>query len=262
MTALLRAAHIGPAAAVVVLATLLAIAMGLDPSRVALVAAAVATGQLTIGWSNDLIDEPRDRLAQRADKPLVTGEISRRAVAAACGAALVGTGVLSFACGWWAGVAHLCCVAAGWAYNLGVKATVWSWLPYAVSFGGLVVFVALAGPDAAPPPAWLPLVAALLGVGAHLLNALPDLRDDELTGVQGLPHRLGPRWIAPVAAAILATATVVAVIGAGPSPPVAALTLLATAGLAGLVLAGRGPVPFAAAVAIAGVDVLMLLAAS
>src|SRR3712207_7375206 len=36
-----------------------------------------------------------------------------------------------------------------------------------------------------------------LGVGAHLLNVLPDLEDDAATGVRGLPHVLGPRRIAP-----------------------------------------------------------------
>jgi hypothetical protein len=41
-----------------------------------------------------------------------------------------------------------------------------------------VVFVSL---PAAPEllPRWTPLAAALLGVGAHLLNVLPDLGDDE-----------------------------------------------------------------------------------
>ncbi len=36
---------------------------------------------------------------------------------------------LSLASGWRAGVAHLVAVAGGWAYDLGLKRTVWSWLP-------------------------------------------------------------------------------------------------------------------------------------
>ena len=95
------------------------------------------------------------------------------------------------------------CVAAGWAYNLGLKRTWWSWLPYAVAFGALPAFVSLAGPDGEAPPWWWPVAGALLGVGAHLLNVLPDLADDEATDVRGFPHRLGPRRIPGVAAAVL-----------------------------------------------------------
>ena len=53
----------------------------------------------------------------------------------------------------------------------------------------------------------MPVAGALLGVGAHLVNALPDLADDEATGVRGLPHRLGPRWTPPVATAVLVLAS-------------------------------------------------------
>ena len=47
------------------------------------------------------------------------------------------------------------------------------------------------GADRAWPPAWMMATGAVLGVGAHLLNALPDLADDDATGVRGLPQRLG-----------------------------------------------------------------------
>ena len=55
---------------------------------------------------------------------------------------------------------------------------------------------------------------ALLGVGAHLVNVLPDLADDAATGVRGLPHRLGARRSSVLAAAVLVGATVVIVVGA------------------------------------------------
>ncbi|MDQ2845648.1 MAG: hypothetical protein M3Y77_04695, partial [Actinomycetota bacterium] len=32
---------------------------------------------------------------------------------------------------------------------------------------------------------------AMLGVAAHLVNVLPDLRQDALSGIRGLPHRIG-----------------------------------------------------------------------
>src|SRR3954462_8989476 len=67
--ALLRAAHIGPALAVTVIVGLLAMAADLPLSRTVLVVAAVLTGQLSIGWSNDLLDLPRDRQGGRPGKP-------------------------------------------------------------------------------------------------------------------------------------------------------------------------------------------------
>src|SRR5688572_7324843 len=73
---LVGAAHIGPALAVTVLSGLLAAAQGLGPGRGALVVAAVLAGQLSVGWSNDLLDLDRDRRAGRTDKPLASGEVS------------------------------------------------------------------------------------------------------------------------------------------------------------------------------------------
>jgi 4-hydroxybenzoate polyprenyltransferase len=257
---LVRAAHPGPAFAVTLLSGLLAWAAGLDAGRAALVVAAVLAGQLSIGWSNDLVDARRDRAVGRTDKPLAIGHLAERAVRAACAVAVVACVPLSLLCGWLAGLVHLACVAMGWAYNLGVKSTVLSWLPYAVAFGGLPVFVSLAGAPHDAPPWWLPLAGALLGVGAHLVNVLPDLADDEATGVRGLPHRLGARGASTLAAVVLVGATVVLVVGAPlGSTAVAAAALVAVVVLALLALVARGRTPFRAAIAMALVDVAMLV---
>ncbi len=256
---LIAAAHPGPALAVTVLSGLLCLAQGLDARTGALVVLAVLAGQLSVGWSNDLVDAGRDRRAGRADKPLATGEVSRTVVRTACVAAVVACVGLSLALGLVPGLLHLGCVASAWAYNLGLKATVWSWLPYALSFGGLTAVVTYA--DDQPPPWWWPVGAALLGVGAHLLNVLPDLDDDAATGVRGLPHRLGRRRIAPVAAVVLVAATAVVLVGAAP-PTVAvvaaAVTVLA---LAAVVVRGTGRWPFLAAIGIALGDAVLLVVA-
>ncbi len=259
LLALVGSAHPGPALAVTVLAALLATALEMSPARVALVTAAVLCGQLSIGWSNDLVDLARDRSTHRDDKPLATGEGSVQAVRLACAVALAATVVLSLAVGVAAGLVHLACVACGWAYNLGLKSTAWSWLPYAAAFGGLTYVVALA--DGSLPPWWWPVGAGLLGIGAHLVNVLPDVEDDLATGVRGLPHRLGPRLIAPAAALVLGVASVVVLVGASPSSTAAAAVGLVVLALCGLVVAGRGRVPFLAAVAIALVDAVLLVVA-
>lgn len=258
---LFGASHPAPALAVTVLAGLLAGAMDLSTGRIALVVATVLTGQLSIGWSNDLVDLARDRRVGRVDKPLATGALPVAAARNACVVAVVATVPLGLACGLAAGGVHLVCTAAGWVYNLGAKATAWSWLPYVVCFGGIPVFVSLSRPDPVLPAAWLPVAGALLGVGAHLLNVLPDLTDDAATGVRGLPHRLGARWTPPAAVAVLALASVVVVLGAGVSaaPGAVALLLVAVLAVAAVRTAGRGP--FLAAVGIALVDVVLLVSA-
>ena len=225
-----------------------------------LVGLAVLAGQLSVGWSNDLLDEARDRAVGRPDKPLAAGDLDTATVRAACAVAVVATVWLSLACGLIAGSVHLLCVASAWAYNAGLKSTVWSWAPYAVSFGGLPVFVGLAARPPQLPPWWVPVAAALLGVGAHLLNVLPDLADDEATGVRGLPHRIGTRRLPAVATAVLVLATLVVVMGTGVTrwESVAALVLVGV--LATVAVTRTGRAPFVAAIGIALTDVVLLVA--
>jgi len=259
VTALLQAAHLGPTLAVTLVAAGLAASADLTLPRGLLVVAAVLSGQLSIGWSNDLIDLPRDLQSGRADKPLTTGDVDVRLVLLACRGAVLATVVLSLACGWLPGLVHLAVVSAGWAYNLGLKSTPWSWLPYAVAFGGLPVFVFLAQPTPGLPPWWAPVAGALLGVGAHLVNVLPDLADDEATGVRGLPHRLGARWTGPLATLLLVLASVVVTVVAPENRgPLTWATLAVVLGLGVVSLLGTGRTPFRAAIAIALVDVLAL----
>lgn len=259
---LVRACHPEPTAAVTALTALLAVDAGHSAGRALLVTAAVFSGQLSIGWSNDLIDAGRDRVVERGDKPIATGELPARAVQVAVVAALLTSVILSLACGWRSGVTHLLLgVGAGWAYNLGFKRTVWSWLPYAVAFGTLpaVVWLALQPPRLGPW--WLMAGGALFGVGAHVVNALPDLDDDAATGVRGLPHRLGRSRSQALACGVLLAASAVVVLGPGAWPPAWSWVGLAvTAALAGVSLRWTGVIAFRATVAIAAVDVAMLIA--
>ncbi|MGC5617267.1 UbiA family prenyltransferase [Georgenia sp. Z1491] len=261
--ALVRACHPGPTAAVTVLAALLAVTAGHSAGQAALVATAVLAGQLTVGWSNDLVDADRDVATARRDKPLVTGEITRAALRRALVLASAACVALSLAVGLLAGLVHLTLVAAAWAYNLGLKRTVWSWLPYVVAFGLLPAFSWLALDPPAMPPWWVMVVGSVLGFGAHLLNTLPDLDDDARTGVRGLPHRLGARRSSVLAVVALVAGTAVVVLGpAGTGPwwgwAVLAMSVLLSVGA--LVLGGRAP--FRAALVIALLDVVLLVARS
>jgi 4-hydroxybenzoate polyprenyltransferase len=258
--ALAAAAHGGPCVAVTSLAALLAVALDLDTGPAVLVTAAVFAGQLTIGWGNDLLDARRDAAVGRADKPIATGALPRSLVQRCLVVAAAACLVLSAATGWRSGLVHVVLlVGMGHAYNLGLKATALSWLPYAVAFGSLPAVVSLAGPDHAWPPWWLMGAGATLGVGAHLLNTLPDLADDARTGVHGLPHRLGEGLSRVVAAAVLLAASVLAALGPGSPDPLTWAALGAVVVLAVVAAAGPGRWPFRAAVAVALIDVVLLV---
>lgn len=256
--------HPGPTVAVTALVTALAVAAGRDPAGCVLVAAAVLAGQLSVGWLNDAVDARRDAAAGRGGKPVAAGAVSAAAVRAAALMALGCCVPLSFASGWLAGALHLAGVLAAWWYDLGLKATVLSWAPYAVGFGVLPAFVTLGLPGEPWPAWWAVAAAALLGVGAHLANVLPDIDGDLAGGVRGWPQRLGAARVRLLVPVPLLAATCLLVFGPPAGPGVAGwLAVAAAAGLAagGALLAGRSArVPFVTAVAVAAVDVVLLLA--
>lgn len=258
---LLGACHPVPAAAVTLLAAALAVAVGRGLPGTAVTVAAVAAGQLSVGWCNDRADLGRDLAAGRRDKPAAAGTVSPTAVAVAAGLALLSCVPLSLAAGRAAGAVHLLAVAAAWAYNLRLKATAVSWLPYAVAFGLLPAFVTLGLPGAPWPPAWLTAGAALLGAGAHFANVLPDIEDDLATGITGLPHRLGARWAATAAGSLVLASTAVLVAGPAGRVPAYGWGLLGAAAVTALLVSRRpaGRLPFLAVLALAGADAVLLV---
>jgi 4-hydroxybenzoate polyprenyltransferase len=221
--------------------TALAVRSGRDATGVVAVAAAVLSGQLTVGWTNDLVDRHRDRAAGRTDKPLVAGTIEPGTVRLAAWLALLACVPLSLLSGWRAGLVHLGAVAMGLAYDLRLKATAASAVPWLVAFAALPAFVTLGLPRPVVPPWWAMAASGLLGGGAHFLNALPDLEDDSRLGVSGLPHRLGPGPTLAAGALLLSASALVLVLGPPGLPGVGASVVgaatLAVVGL--LVVAAR-----------------------
>ncbi len=262
---LVSAAHPAPAFAVTGMATALAVAVGRGPAGCLLVGLAVLAGQLCVGWSNDVIDVRRDIAAGRRDKPLAAGALTTStARAAACGAG-VACVPLSLASGPTAGAAHLTGVASALAYNAVLKRTRWSWLPYALAFGLLPAFVTLGLPGHPWPPAWLLAAAALLGVGAHLTNVLPDIDADLADGIRGLPHRLGAARSRALAALALLGASLL--LALGPPGPPGALGWTGLALAAALTAAAALPrarradsrLPFLLTIGLSALDLALLL---
>lgn len=200
---LLRSCHPFPCVAVTVVATVLGVATGASAGTCALLAGAVFTGQLTVGWGNDRIDVWRDRRVGHEGKPLAEGDVPFAVVDVALAAAAAATIALSLLLGWPAGLLHLAALAGAWAYNAWLKATWLSWLPYAFAFGALPAVATLALPAPVWPAGWIIAAGALLGSSANFVNALPGLAADPRSDVAGLPDRLGGRPSLLVAAALL-----------------------------------------------------------
>lgn len=211
--ALALSCHPIPTLAVTAISAGLAALAGVPLGRAVLLVTAVLAGQLSIGWSNDAIDAARDRATARADKPVAGGVVSPRTVGVAAAVALLLAVLLSLALGWAPGLAALTVVVCGWAYNLGLKGTQASFVPYAIAFGMLPAVATLAAPNPAWPAPWAMIMGALFGVSAHLANVLPDLDDDLDNGVRGLPHRMGARATAVACPILLAAACLVVLLG-------------------------------------------------
>lgn len=248
--ALALACHPGPTLTVTALAAALAAAADRSAPAVAGLAFAVLCGQLSVGWLNDLLDAHRDAAVGRPDKPVAAGRVSRRTVATAVAVAAIAALALTAPFGGQAFAAHSIALASAWAYDLGVKSTAASVVPYAISFGLLPLVVG-------PAPAWLIAAAATLGCAAHFANALPDLDDDLATGVRGLPHRVGPRAAVGLSAALVTTTGLIVAFGP-PGPPQTVPLIALSAGVlvlaAGIARGGRSP--FAAVLLVALLDVI------
>jgi 4-hydroxybenzoate polyprenyltransferase len=263
--ALAASCHPLPTAAVTVLTTVLVIAAGNSAVVCVLASAAVLTGQLAIGWSNDAIDARRDKAVGRTDKPVAQGLVSVRTTWTAAALATAATLPLSLLLGWRAGLVQLSVVFWGWLYNARLKSTALSPLPFLLAFGGLPAVATLALETPRWPPAWTLAAAGLIGVAAHFGNVLPDLDDDKVTGVSGLPHRLGRSVSSLVAVGAALAATVVAVVAE--AREASALTwILAVAacalGVGGFLASRRdagSEAAFYATMAIAATDVALMV---
>ena len=198
---LVRASHPRQAALTALGMAVAAAVSGRAPREVGLVLATVLVGQAVLGWDNDLVDEKADRAAERTDKPLATGALERGTVGFVLACALLLLVPLSLSSGITAGLAYLLSVLVGLAGNRWLRDGALSWLPWAVSFALYPAYLSYGGwggdAQGSPPTVAMTAVAAVLGVGVHVLTSLQGLVDDHQAGRRHLPLRLALRVGAP-----------------------------------------------------------------
>jgi 4-hydroxybenzoate polyprenyltransferase len=180
--------------------------------RFALLIVSMLGGQLAVGALNEWCDRAADAVA-KPHKPIPRGEVTPAealgmaggglALLLGCGAALGWRplAALAFANGW------------GLAYDLGLKRTPLSWLPYLIALPLVPTCAWLALRGFAPRLLWLYPIGALLVIAIHLAQTLPDIEGDRGQGERGLAVTLGRRRATALlwGAALLS----VAVVGVG-----------------------------------------------
>jgi 4-hydroxybenzoate polyprenyltransferase len=200
---LLKASHFGPTLIVTAISWFFAAHYWWEgPAYV--IAFGVFTGQLVVGWSNDLIDYKDDLMHNRQNKPLVAGVISQSylkhwltfMVPFSFVANLLGP--LSFK----GGLVYMFGISMGVAYNFYFKFNIFSWFPFALAFAALPSCIAIS--KGVTPPVWMWLGGALLGSAAHFINVIKDMDQDRASGIGGAPQRIGKRNSIVAAALLIA----------------------------------------------------------
>jgi 4-hydroxybenzoate polyprenyltransferase len=184
---LLKASHFGPTVLVVGITYILSLTQ-VSASDSLFIAFAILLGQFFVGWSNDLIDFPRDKAALRVKKPLVPGTINQATLRISIGIALLSALIVSLISplGVNGTAIHFLGILSATAYNLKLKSTLLSVMSYIVSFGALPwAIYAAAG---SKPPTWIVLGFITFASAFHFLNVLKDLESDIAQGIMGLPQ--------------------------------------------------------------------------
>jgi 4-hydroxybenzoate polyprenyltransferase len=196
----------------------------------------MAALQFGIGATNDVVDAPRDA-GHKPGKPIPSGLVSPVvARAVAVGAFVVGLG-LAGPSGFPTVALAVAVIGIGLAYDLQLKGTAWSWLPFAIGIPILPVFGWL-GATGTVPPAFGILVPAAVGAGAALAiaNALADIERDRAAGTASIATALGPERAWAVQAALVTVIVLAAVVSAW---------ILATSEARALLVAFAGCLPLA-----------------
>ena len=200
---LLKASHFGPTLIVTTISWFFAAYYWWEgPAYV--IAFGVFTGQLVVGWSNDLYDYNDDLMHNRQNKPLISGVISQSylkrwltfMVPFSFMANLLGP------LGFKGGALYMFGISMGVAYNFYFKFNVFSWFPFALAFAALPSCIAIS--KEVTPPVWMWLGGALFGSAAHFINVIKDIDQDRASGIGGAPQRIGKRNSILVAAALIA----------------------------------------------------------
>ena len=191
-----------------------ALVAGAPPDLAVRLGIAMTLLQLGIGTVNDVVDAPADA-GRKPGKPIPSGLVTGRHAAIVAGVLFVGGTSLALSVSPAIGGLAFVGIAIGLAYDLRLKGTAWSWLPFAVGIPILPVFGWL-GATAGLAPAFAILLPAAVAAGTGLAigNALVDVERDRSAGLTSIAIALGPARSRAMAAGLFGAVGVAAVASA------------------------------------------------
>jgi 4-hydroxybenzoate polyprenyltransferase len=172
-------------------------------ARLWLIAAVMLPAQFSISALNDWADAELDARAGRS-RPIGLRLMSR----SAAGISAVALGLVSVAvsvvAGFGLGATLILAagLACGWLYDLLLKRTALSFLPFAIAFPLMAIWVAVIANQPAGSFPVIVLGGVPLAIAIHLADAIPDREHDAEAGVRTLAVVLG-RPAGEVVAAVL-----------------------------------------------------------
>lgn len=158
--------------------------------------------QFSISALNEYADAELDARAGRM-RPIVVDLLNRKAaVLLAVVFGLVAIGLSGVAFGVVPTLLTVAGLACGWGYDIWLKPTPLSFLPFATAFPLLPIWVGVLAHR--PATSFIPVIlgGVPLAVGIHLADAIPDRDNDRHAGLNNLAVGLG-RPLGEVAAATL-----------------------------------------------------------
>ncbi|HJQ07629.1 MAG TPA: UbiA family prenyltransferase [Nocardioides sp.] len=207
-----QAAHLKQAVVTALVVGGVAMAAGRSAREVGIVILTVLTGQVILGWHNDLTDRLRDHRLGTPGKPLADGRLEPGTVWYAIVVAALVLVPLAVTTGITAGCLYLASVAIGMLGNVTFRKGILSWWSWAVSFGLLPYYLSYGGWGGkfvgTPPEPAIVVLAALLGIGIHFMRSVWGLVGDHEEGWTYLPLKLAMKVGATRLLALSTTYTV------------------------------------------------------
>jgi len=185
---------------------------GADGPTAALLGLAMFCLQASIGAVNDLADLEHDRQGKPA-KPLATGLVGLPTAGLVAMAGFAAGLGLSIAIRPGLGLIGLAGLGLGYAYDLRLKSSPWSWLPFACGIGLLPVYAWFGASGDVPPALGFLVPAAVLGGAAlALANQLADDERDRASGVRTTVGLLGRKRAWQLIAALHIAVAIIAIL--------------------------------------------------
>jgi 4-hydroxybenzoate polyprenyltransferase len=200
--------------------------------------------QFSISALNEWADAELDARAGR-QRPVVLGQVSPGAALGVAVVCAVGAFLLSVLSdlGPFALLLVGVGTACGWAYDLWLKATPLSFVPFAVAFPLMPFWIGVLAGRPLTSLVVLFLGGSPLATAIHLADAIPDRDRDRNAGLKTLAVALGKPAAEMAAACMLLLGTVVSIVllNRRGQPSIGAISLVAVAGSAAVVgLSARG----------------------